>query len=93
MIGSVIIAMFSGSLLAVTLLLVGWPVWVAILAYMGCGMLVLVFMATLKLFRWSISRTARLIVSVLSRRQYQRAYATPRTVATLSDSYTDGNGR
>ncbi len=48
MVGIVFTSMFIGSLLAVTLVFSGWPLWLAIAVYIGCGVLGLALMAAVE---------------------------------------------
>lgn len=97
MVGIIFIAMFLGSLSAVTLVFSGWPVWVAIAAYLGCGMLGLVLIVAIDLFRPSITKGAKMLAAYVARidtwRQHEQANLQPRPISALSETYSKGNSK
>lgn len=89
MVGIVFIAMFIGSLSAVSLAFSGWSLWVAIAAYIGSGILGLTMMVVAEICRAPLSKGIRLVVASASRMDFWRqegdAYLQPRPIPSLSE--------
>ena len=90
MVGIVFIALFIGSLSAVTLVVTGWPFWVAIVVYIGCGVLGLVLLIAVESFRPSITKGVKLVASFVMRvnnlQKQKQLYRKPRLIPALSES-------
>ncbi len=89
MVGIVFFAMFSGSLIAVTLVFSGWPLWLALVAYLGCGILGLVMIVVAEFFRPALSRLLGLNASCVAIKGFERHaegdYIQAKQIPALSD--------
>ncbi len=97
MIGIVFVAMFIGSLSAATLVFSGWPFWVAVVAYIFCGVLGFALIVVLELSRQSLLIWMKLIASPVARLNFWRVrkdkILQPRTIPALSDWHFTTNRR
>ena len=96
MVGTIFIALLLAFLSAFSLAFSGWPCWVAIAAYIICGMLGLVLAVALVSLRSLIMRGSQLVASTITARnsrwrRREKDYLQPRSIPALSDSNSRRN--
>ncbi len=97
MIGIVFVAMFSGSLMAVALTFSGWPLWMAMASYVGCGLLGLVLCAIVEHVHPSLTNGIKLALAFVFRssnsQKTKQELFQPRPVPALSVKPHAVNGK
>ncbi|WP_306116970.1 MULTISPECIES: hypothetical protein [unclassified Roseovarius] len=89
MIGIVFVAMFAGSLSAVSLVFSGWPLWIAMMTYVVSGLLGMVIMAAVEAYHPNILRGLEFAKNSIWRLKFWHreddAKLKPRPIPALSE--------
>lgn len=89
MVGIVFVAMFVGSLLSVSLVFTGWPLWVAMTTYVVSGMIGIGIILVLEAYRPILPRVSEFTKTSIWRLKFwQReddANLQPRPIPALSE--------